>query len=171
VNTATSVAAGRWVVDLAATRATFAARHLFGPPVPGSIAVTSGTVEVGEDGRPLRLHATLDPASVDTGNPRRDTDLRGKRFLFVDSYPRMEVVADRITVTAGGWSAAATFCARGQEAPLRIDAILEGAVTGPYLDVSAVARLDLRAVGITVPGFLVRRRVDLSVSARLTRAV
>jgi len=49
-----------------------------------------------------------------------------------------------------------------------VDATLEGAATGPHLHVRATARLDLRAVGIRVPGFLVRRLVDVSVSTRLT---
>jgi hypothetical protein len=35
--------------------------------------------------------------------------------------------------------------------------------------VSGTARLDLRGVGIQVPGFLVRRFVELSISAQLTR--
>jgi polyisoprenoid-binding protein YceI len=163
----TSVAAGTWTVDLAHTRAAFAARHLFGSTVHGTIAVTAGTVEVGADGRPVRLHATLDPASIDTGNARRDADLRGRRFLAADAYPQMEVAADRIAATARGWHVDAVLCGRGHEAPVRIDATLEGAA--PRLHVSGTARLDLRDLGIRVPGFLVRQFVDLSVSAQLTR--
>ena len=169
MNTLTSVAPGLWTVDPAATRVTFTARHLAGPAVPGTIAVLRGTAEVGADGRVQRLYATLDPASVDTGHPRRDADLRGRRFLAVDDYTRLEVVADQVTATPGGWSAAATVCARGHEAPLHVDAALAGA-TATELRVTATASLDLRAVGIRVPGFLVRRRVDLSVTARLTRS-
>ena len=93
MTTMTTVAAGTWTVDLAHTRAAFAARHLFGSTVPGTIAVTAGTIEVGTDGRPVRFHATLDPASIDTGNARRDSDLRGRRFLAVDAHPLMEVAA------------------------------------------------------------------------------
>lgn len=168
MGTMTSVKAGTWTADLDYTRVTFAARHLFGPPVPGTIAVTSGTIEVGDDGCPQRLHAALDPASVDTGNARRDGDLRGQRFLAVDAYPLMEVIADRITATADGWFADAVLRCHGREAPLRIDATLEGAATGPHLHVRATTRLDLREAGIRVPGFLVRRFVDVSVSTRLT---
>lgn len=168
MNTMTSVAAGTWTVDLAHTRASFAARHLFGQTVHGTITVTAGTIEVGPDGRPQRLHATLDPASIDTGHARRDSDLRGQRFLTVDSYPLMEVFADRITATADGWFADATLRGHGCDAPLRIDATLEGAAVH-RLQLSGSARLDLRDVGIRVPGFLVRRLVDLSVSVVLTR--
>jgi polyisoprenoid-binding protein YceI len=164
----TSVAAGTWTVDVAHTRASFAARHLFGQTVHGTITVTTGTIEVGQDGRPQRLHATLDPASIDTGHARRDSDLRGKRFLAIDAYPRMEIAANRIAATADGWRADAVLRGHGCEAPLRIDATLEGAAAH-RLQISGSARLDLRAVGIRVPGFLVRRFVDLSVSAVLTR--
>jgi polyisoprenoid-binding protein YceI len=165
----TSAAAGLWTADLAHTRAAFAARHLFGQTVHGTIAVTAGTIEVGTDGRPQRLHATLDPASIDTGNARRDADLRGKRFLAVDADPLMEIVADRIAATAEGWYADAVLRGHGCEAPLRIDATLEGAATAPRLQVSGTARLDLRDAGIRVPGFLVRRFVDLTVSTQLTQ--
>jgi polyisoprenoid-binding protein YceI len=167
MKTMTSVAAGTWTVDLAHTRASFAARHLLGQTVYGAITVTAGTIEVGQDGRPHRLHATLDPTSIDTGHARRDSDLRGKRFLAVDAYPLMEVVADRIAATANGWCADAVLRGCGYEAPLRIDATLESA-GARCLRVSGSARLDLRDVGIRVPGFLVRRFVDVSVSAQAT---
>lgn len=169
MRTMASVAAGTWAVDLAHTQAAFAARHLFGQTVHGTIAVTAGTVEVGPDGRPQRFHATLDPASIGTGNARRDADLRGKRFLAVDAYPLMEIVADRITATGDGWYAQAVLRGHGSEAPLRIDATLDGDPAGPGLKVTGTARLDLRDVGIRVPGLLVRRFVSLSVSAQLTR--
>jgi polyisoprenoid-binding protein YceI len=169
MTTMTTIAAGTWTADLAQTRAAFAARHLFGSTVQGTIAVTAGTIEVGTDGRPVRLHATLDPASIDTGNARRDSDLRGRRFLALDAHPLMEVAADRIAATARGWHADAVLRGRGREAPVVIDATLDGAATALRLQVSGTARLDLRDLGIRVPGWLVRRFVDLRVSAQLTR--
>jgi polyisoprenoid-binding protein YceI len=169
MRTTSLVGAGTWTVDLTHTRAAFAARHLFGQTVHGTIDVTAGTIEVGSDGRPQRFHATLGPASIDTGNARRDADLRGKRFLNVDAYPLMEVAADRVDATASGWRTEAVLRACGHEAPLRIDATLDGPAAAPRLRVSGTARLDLRGVGIQVPGFLVRRFVELSISAQLTR--
>jgi polyisoprenoid-binding protein YceI len=165
MTTMTSVAAGTWTADLAHTRAAFTARHFFGQPVHGTITVTAATIEVGKDGFPQRFHAKLDPASIDTGHTRRDADLRGKRFLAVDSYPLLEVTADRIAATPGGWCAEAVLRGHGHEAPLRIDATLDGAATTPRLRLSGSARLDLRDLGIRVPAFLVRRFVDVSVSA------
>ena len=98
MTTMTSVGAGIWTADLTRTRAAFAARHLFGQTVHGTIAVTGGTLDVDPDGQPVRFRASLDPASIDTGNARRDADLRGRRFLGVETYPLMEAAADRIDV-------------------------------------------------------------------------
>jgi len=169
MTTMTAVRAGIWTVDLTHTRAAFAARHLFGSTVHGTIAVTDGLIEVGPDGQPQLFRATLRPASIDTGHTRRDADLRGKRFLAVDGYPLIEVVGDRIDATAGGWRTDAVLRVRGVEAPVRIDATLDGPAAASRLRVSATARLDLHDAGIRVPGFLVRRFVDLSISAQLTQ--
>ncbi len=158
-----------WTADLTHTRVTFAARHLFGQTVHGTIAVTAGESDVGPDGRPQRFHATLDPASIGTGNPRRDDDLRGRRFLDAGAHPLMEVAAARIDAAGDGWRAGAVLRARGHEAPVRVEAALDGPGAPSRLQVSGTARLDLRAVGIRVPGFLVRRFVDVSLSAQLTQ--
>jgi polyisoprenoid-binding protein YceI len=169
MTTMTSVGAGIWTADLTRTRAGFAARHGFGPTVHGTITVTGGTLDVGPDGQPRRFQATLDPASIDTGNARRDADLRGRRFLDVETYPLMEAAADGIDVAADGWRADAVLRVRRCEAPLRIAATLDILPTGAQLLVSGTARLDLHDAGIRVPGLMVRRFVDLSFSAQLTR--
>ena len=91
-------------------------------------------------------------------------------FLDVDEYPLMEVAAARIDpagrgLRAGGPSADAGTKRRSK----RSSAALDGPAAGPRLQVSGTARLDLRAVGIRVPGFLVRRFVYVPPSAQLTQ--
>jgi polyisoprenoid-binding protein YceI len=169
MTTVTSVGAGIWTADLTRTRAAFAARHLFGQTVHGTITVTGGTLDVDPDGRPRRFQATLDPASIETGNARRDADLRGRRFLDAETHPLMEAAAAGIDVAADGWHADAVLRVRQSEAPLHIEAALDILPTEARLLVSGTARLDLRDAGIRVPGLMVRRFVDLSFSAQLTR--
>jgi polyisoprenoid-binding protein YceI len=169
MTTMTSAGAGIWTADLTRTRAGFAARDLFGQTVHGTITVTGGTLDVGPDGQPRRFQATLDPASIDTGNARRDADLRGRRFLDVETYPLMEATADRIDVADDGWRADAVLRVRRCEAPLRIEAKPGILPSETRLLVSGTARLDLRDAGIRVPGLLVRRFVSLSFSAQLSR--
>jgi polyisoprenoid-binding protein YceI len=111
-----------------------------------------------------------DPAAIDTGNARRDRDLRGKRFLKVDDHPRLEVTAERVEATAAGWAADATLRAAGTQAPLRVEGALAGPAAGARLRVSGSARLDIRTIGIRVPGFMVGRYVEITVTAELTQS-
>ena len=69
MTTMTSVAAGTWTVDLAHTRAEFAARHLFGQTVHGTIAVTAGTIEVGRTGSPSGSTRRLTPPRSTPATP------------------------------------------------------------------------------------------------------
>lgn len=166
------IAAGTWTVDIARARAAFVARHLAGmSTVDGTIAVTGGTIDIDAGGHPVRLVATLDPATIDTGNPRRDRDLRGPRFLDVAAAPTMEVVASEFVRTADGWWTDALLRVRGREVTLRLQGRTpDGTPSGQRLSVTGTARLDRRTIGIRVPGFMVGRFVDITVSAQLTRA-
>ncbi|GAA3214641.1 YceI family protein [Dactylosporangium siamense] len=163
----TLTAAGTWTVATP-TRAGFAARNFGFKTVHGTIAVTAGTLEIGADGRPTRLAGTLDPASVDTANPRRDRDLRGPRFLDVDRYPRMELLAAQFEPSTGGWRAQALLRVRGHDAPLWIDGTVEE--HADQLRVTGTARLHLPDAGIRAPRILVGRDVDLTITATLHRS-
>ncbi|MDG6101853.1 YceI family protein [Dactylosporangium aurantiacum] len=168
MSTVTAVAAGTWRVETPA-RAGFAARNFGVRTVRGTLAVTAGTLELGPDGRPVRLSGALDAASVDTGNPRRDRDLRGRRFLDVAHHPVIEVTAERFEATAAGWLAHAAVRVAGAETTLPLHGVLDGAPDGQRLTVTGTAALHLPDVGIRVPRFLVGRRVELTVTAHLRR--
>ena len=79
------LAAGRWTVDLANSSATFRVRS-FGRTVTGSVPITEGAVEV-DGGRPTAITGSLDLSAIDTGNARRDSDLRKPRLLDLDHHP------------------------------------------------------------------------------------
>lgn len=167
MTTMIAIGSGTWTIHSA--RAEFHARGFVGQAVIGTIAVVAGTIDVDGDHQPRRLQATLDPASINTGHKRRDKDLRAKRFLNVAAHPAMSIDSGHIAVTPGGWFCRATLHVAGADAPLLIRAELDGTPTDTSLHVRGTARLDLRDAGITVPALLVRRYVDLTVSAELMR--
>ncbi len=93
---------GVWNVIDQRTRATFAVGNLGVRVVHGSIAVSSGVVEVGANGLPLRGRIELDLRTVDTGIAKRDADLRKPGLLDIDAHPTMTFTTDDIeTGTAG----------------------------------------------------------------------
>lgn len=174
--TRTAVHAGTWTVDVTSTTAAFHAVGLGGAKVRGTIPVDAGRVEVGGSGTPLTVVAVLDATGVDTGNARRDKDLRSKRFLKTDTNPVLRFAAT-VRESAAGWTLEGTLSAAGAECPVVLAVEAAGAAEaadGTARDgacrVRATGQVDLRALGIRVPSFAVRRRVTIEIDALLRRA-
>jgi polyisoprenoid-binding protein YceI len=75
---------GTWTIDPAHSTVGFVARHLMITKVRGRFTDFSGSIEVGEN--PLESHvvATVDLASVDTGDAGRDAHLRNADFFDLE---------------------------------------------------------------------------------------
>jgi polyisoprenoid-binding protein YceI len=108
-------AVGHYRIDPTRTTVRFSSRHLFG------LGAVSGTVKLLEaDFRitePLSatLPAVLDAASFDTGNRRRDADVRSAKYLDEAAYPEITFDSQQVLLHEGKWVAAGTFtahCAR-----------------------------------------------------------
>lgn len=93
---ATEMASWAWDVDASHSRVGFSVRHFF-TPVEGEFddydIDLSFDPEAPENGH---VRVTIDAASVDTGNDRRDADLRGPSFFEVETFPELSFESDRI---------------------------------------------------------------------------
>ena len=131
VTSAPRLAAGRWTVDVTCSTATFRVGNL-GRTVTGTVPITGGTVDVDADGRPTAIAGSLDLGSIDTGNARRDSDLRKPALLDLDRHPTMTFSADTATAAPEGWSVAGQLTARGTRVALDGDvelSVLDGVPT------------------------------------------
>jgi len=165
----TSIRPGTWTVDPSATTASFAVNELF-TEVQGTIPVTGGRVEVGGSGSPLIVDAVLDISAIDTGKPRRDKDLRSKRFFDAERAPVMRYTSGSVTRTAEGWTVDGVLRVSGREVPLTLAVTHDVAPAGPASEeqrITATGRLDRRDAGIKAPSFLIGREVRITVSATL----
>ena len=76
-----------YTIDPAHSAVTFKVRHFF-TPVPGSFGKFEGTIKVDRENLAnSSVEATIDAASVDTGNERRDNHLKNEDFYLVSQYP------------------------------------------------------------------------------------
>ncbi|GAA4360451.1 YceI family protein [Angustibacter luteus] len=169
-STATPLQTGTWQVQAADSRAGFTVANL-GKTVAGTVPVRSGEVEVDASGAPRRLVAELDLAALDTGNARREKDLRKPRFLDLDAHPTLTFVSDRISTQHDGWTAQGTIAARGTSCPLTLHGTLPGE-PGPdgRVPVEATAVLDRRDLGLKAPRLMIGRQVGITVTAWLRLA-
>jgi polyisoprenoid-binding protein YceI len=103
-----SWAAETWEIDPAHTSVQFAVRHLMISTVRGGFDKVSGTAIIDtHDLTKSSVEVTIDAASINTRNEKRDAHLRNADFLDVEKYPtitfksqRVEKVGDsRFTVT------------------------------------------------------------------------
>jgi polyisoprenoid-binding protein YceI len=157
---------GRWAVTPTSSRAGFTARDVLRKPVVGTLDITSAYVEVDEHGIPVAVSAELDLASVDTGNDRRDTDLRGRRFFDVSGSPQLLFTGGPGVHRGDGWSVPGLLTLRGVSCPVQLAVTVRERADGGR-SVRAEAVLDRRDLGITVPRLLVGATVQVTVEAEL----
>jgi polyisoprenoid-binding protein YceI len=90
-------APGSYLLDEAHKRVGFLARHMMVSPVRGEFAEATAQIVVTEDPLQSWVSASIQAASVTTGNPERDAHLSSADFLDVASYPTLEYRSTGIT--------------------------------------------------------------------------
>jgi polyisoprenoid-binding protein YceI len=90
----TPKASTRWTLDPGHSAAGFSVRHLMITNVRGEFERFGGTVTF-DPGCPevTRIEATIDVASVNTREAKRDADLRSALFFDVENHPQMTFVS------------------------------------------------------------------------------
>lgn len=161
-----SLAPGRWEVDPARSECVFTIGHV-GHRVSGAMPVHSGHLLVSSEGLPTEVVGVVTASAVDTGNPRRDKDLRKPRFLDLDRYPSMVFTAGQATAAQPGWSVAGTVEGRGERARIVFDVRPEDSEDG--VTVTARATLDRRDLGLRFPRMIIGREVRITLRVHLIR--
>ena len=84
-------------IDSKDSSVSFSVKHIVVSEVRGRFKQFSGTIKFDQANLPNSSVAfTVEAASVDTDNERRDSDLRGPMFLDVNMYPEMSFASRRI---------------------------------------------------------------------------
>ncbi|MEU0877444.1 YceI family protein [Lentzea sp. NPDC005914] len=161
-----TLAAGVWRADLTRSTASFQVGNL-GRKAHGTVPVTAGTVEIGDDGQLRGVHGTLDLAAIDTGIAKRDLDLRKPSLLDLDRHPTMTFTATSCEPADNGWNVIGPLQARGGSTEL--SGVVELSTVNGETVMTATARLDRRTLGIRAPRFMIGAFVDITVTAVISR--
>jgi polyisoprenoid-binding protein YceI len=92
-----------WTIDSAHSSAQFSVRHMMVSNVRGEFTSTKGTVRW--DGRDLStavVEATIDAASIDTREPKRDAHLRSADFFDVEKFPTLTFKSTKVEPAGAG---------------------------------------------------------------------
>lgn len=89
--------AASWRIDTAHSSAGFSVRHMMVSNVRGQFAKVSGTIEYdAANVAATKIDATIEAASIDTQNEKRDTHLRSADFLDVEKFPTLRFVSKKV---------------------------------------------------------------------------
>ena len=150
----TQPAAGVYEIDTAHSMVEFVSRHLMVTKVRGRFTDFSGTITVGESPEESAVEVTIDAASIDTGDEKRDGHLRSADFLDVENHPTLEfrstaveaIDDERLLVTGD-------LTIRGVTRPVTLDATCDGEFSDPRggrrVGFSATTEVDREDWGLT----------------------
>ncbi|MBL1098791.1 YceI family protein [Streptomyces coffeae] len=165
-----SPATGHWRLD--ADRSSVRLRHrtMWGlVNVKGAFTRVEGDGEVRPDGS-AHGNLAIDAASLDTGNRKRDTHLRGPEFFDVENHPRIVfTVTDASPEGSGAARVNGVLTIVGRSHPMtftaRLDEVAKDTVT-----LTAEVVIDRHDFGMAAnPGGMMTGAATVSVAARFTR--
>ncbi len=175
-------APGRYQIQAGPAAVTFATRHLFGlGAVRGTLAVTSGTVDVAEPLAESAVEVSMDAASFRTHNAQRDDRVRSAAFLDARQFPRLVFRAGpaahdgAAAAATGGRDAAGRLTVPGSltvRDVTRPVTLLAGFtdVAARSFTVRATTRIDRTEFGVTGARGLAGRYLDVTVEVPCARS-
>ena len=119
-----------WKVDPNHTEVGFEVRHFFSK-VHGRFRDFEGTIVFDEaDPSAIKVEATAKVVSVDTGNERRDADLKSPNFFEAEKNPTLTFKSTKVTKAGKDkYKVAGDLTMRGVTKPVTFDAEFLGAST------------------------------------------
>ncbi len=148
------VKAQSWQIDKNNSNVGFSVTHLVISTVKGNFR--DFDADVNFDGKNLdkaTVKATVQMASIDTGNERRDDHLRSPDFFDVENYPTMTFVSKKITSDDGkNFKMLGDLTIRGTTKEVTFDGKLNGIISdhrgGQRAGLSATATINRQDFGV-----------------------
>jgi polyisoprenoid-binding protein YceI len=114
--------AGQWTLDPAQSTVALASKSIWGlVSVKGSFGEVSGDATITPAGE-VTGTITVNAASVDTKNKKRDEHLRSADFFNSETYPHIVFTAEQVAVSDDGATVTGTLQVRDKSQPLTFPA-------------------------------------------------
>jgi polyisoprenoid-binding protein YceI len=172
---------GRWAIDTSHSSIELVARHMMISKVRGHFRRFSGTICIAEVPAQSWVEATIDAASIDTGDPDRDAHLRTADFLDVERFPSIRYHSTSVRPVGDKWEVSGDLTLRDVTRPVAILVEFCGVAVDPwgntragFLGQTEINREDFSVTWnqvLEAGGFLVGKgvKVEVDVEAVLER--
>ena len=173
--------ADMYVIDPSHTSVSFTVRHLMIYKVQGKFNEYTGTIIYDEhDITKSSMHGTIQVTSLDTGDEKRDKDLRGAQFLDVERFPNITFASTRVERKDEGYVLIGDLTMHGITKEVAIPFAITGHVVhrgNTLLGFEARLQLIRQDFGITYDklmdngGLIVGNTVDIELFGRAIKKV
>lgn len=171
-----------YTIDPAHSKAQFSVRHMMVSNVRGEFTRISGTVEYDQQNpTAIRIDATIDATSVNTGEPKRDAHLKSPDFFDTTKHPVLTFKSKSARKTAAGLAVTGDLTIHGVTREVVLD--LEGPTTeikdmmgSLRRGATATARINRKDFGLTwnaaleTGGVVVGDQVSITIDVEAVRA-
>jgi polyisoprenoid-binding protein YceI len=124
--------AGTWNLDTSHSTVGFTVRHMMVSKVRGRFADFGGSLTVGENLLDSSVQATVQMASVDTGDTTRDDHLRTSDFFDIETHPQMTFTSTGLTGSGSDYELVGDLTVRGVTKPVTFDLEFGGTGADPW---------------------------------------
>jgi polyisoprenoid-binding protein YceI len=170
--------AGTWEIDPVHSYVGFIARHLMVSKVRGRFNKVEGQIITAGNPLASSATATIDMTSVDTGNPQRDSDIKGPMLFDTDSHPTMTYRSTGIRRKGDGLVADGELTIKGITRPVELEVEIGGFGPDPYggtrVGFSATGEIDRTEFGMNpdlklpTGGVMIGEKIQLTIEAEAT---
>jgi polyisoprenoid-binding protein YceI len=169
-------AADQYSLDGAHSSIGFKVTHLVISKVRGSFQKFSGKLMYDEaDPTKSSVEVTIDAASIDTDNEKRNNHLRSPDFFDVEKYPEITFKSKSIKKVEDGYVATGDFTMHGVTKEIELPFKITGTITDPRgshrIGVEAAVSINRQDYGLTwsktleTGGLVVSDEVDIDIYA------
>jgi polyisoprenoid-binding protein YceI len=177
-----SAEAPRWTLDASHSHVSFAVRHMMIANVRGEFGAVSGEATY-DPAQPenSRISVSIDVASINTREAKRDAHLRSADFFDAETYPTLTFVSKSVREKGAGLEVKGDLTIRGttREVTLAVEEITP-TFADPWgnLRVGAQARTKIRRsdfgmrwnAALEAGGVLVGDEISIQIEAELMRS-
>ena len=174
--------AAQWTFDESHSAATFTVKHMMVTNVMGQVKGIKGTIDIDDkDLTKSKVDVTLDIATINTQNEKRDNHLRSPDFFDTQKFPVIKFVSTKVVKTADGLKVTGDLTIRGTTKQVDLN------VDGPTAEVkdpwgkkkrgfSATTKINRKDFGVSWNktldggGIMVGDDVKISIDAELEEA-
>src|SRR5919205_2589951 len=111
---------GTYAIDPAHSVVEFVVRHLGLAKVRGRFNEFEGVVHIAEDPSQSSARVTIQAASIDTRDDKRDAHLRGPDFLDAERYPTLEFRSTGARQEGDDWLLDGELTVKGETRPVSL---------------------------------------------------